>query len=292
MQRQDWGAGLHEGAVCVAMEQVVARAVAEDLAAGDVTTDALALGERPGSAHFVARSTLTVAGSIAIEAVFRCVGGGVTVSWECADGASVEAGQVLCRVEGPMRVLLYGERVALNLLQRLSGVATLTARYVAQVPEGARMRICDTRKTTPGLRALERYAVRCGGGHSHRDNLGAAPMIKDNHIAACGGDLALAVARVRAYAPHTSRLTCEVDTLEQLACALDAGVDIALLDNFSDKAVAEAVKLNGGRAILEVSGNVTPERIPTLARLGVDIVSVGALTHSAPAADIGMDWIS
>ena len=294
MSETDIGAGTcnSAGAIGFALDQVVARAIAEDLGAGDVTTDALSLGSQTGSALFVARARVTVAGLGCVEAVFRQLGEGVRVSQACKDGTTLEAGKVLCRVDGPMRILLYGERIALNLLQRLSGIATLTAHYVAQVPENSPMRICDTRKTTPGLRALERYAVRCGGGHSHRDSLGAAPMLKDNHIAACGGDLALAVARVRAYAPHTARITCEVDTLAQLACALDARVDIALLDNFSDEAVKEAVQLNSGRAVLEVSGNVTPERIGTLASLGVNIVSVGALTHSAAAADIGMDWLA
>ena len=184
------------------------------------------------------------------------------------------------------------DRRRADFIQRLSGIATLTRRYVEALPHGSTTRIADTRKTTPGLRALERQAVRAGGGHNHREDLGSAVLIKDNHVAAAGG-VAEAIARCRANAPHTSRIECEVDSLEQLETALDAGADIVLLDNFDDEMVKRAVALNRARtprAILEASGGITLERIGRLASLGVDVISVGALTHSAPSVDIGLDW--
>jgi nicotinate-nucleotide pyrophosphorylase (carboxylating) len=182
-----------------------------------------------------------------------------------------------------------GERVALNLVQRMTGVATQARRYVEALPAGTKTRITDTRKTTPGLRALERYAVRAGGAHNHRDDLGSAVLIKDNHIAACGG-VRSAIVRARASAPHTAKIECEVDTLEQLDIALAAGADIVLLDNMPDDVVAEAVKRTAGRALLEASGGITLARVRSLAEVGIDAISVGALTHSVPAADIGLDF--
>ena len=181
------------------------------------------------------------------------------------------------------------ERIALNALQRLSGIATLTQRYVNALPSDSHTRITDTRKTTAGWRALERYAVRCGGGHNHRNDLSAAVLIKDNHIAACGG-ITAALRRARATAPHTSRITCEVDTLAQLSEALEAGADAILLDNFSDQDTRKAIEQVAGRAWVEASGGITLERISLLAQLGVNSISVGALTHSAAAVDIGLDW--
>jgi nicotinate-nucleotide pyrophosphorylase (carboxylating) len=182
-----------------------------------------------------------------------------------------------------------GERVALNLVQRTCGVATQARAYADAVPAGSKTRITDTRKTTPGLRALERYAVRVGGAYNHRDDLGAAVLIKDNHVAACGGVRA-AIERARAAAPHTAKIECEVDTLDQLDEALAAGADIVLLDNMSTATVAEAVKRARGQALLEVSGGITLERVAELARAGVDAISVGALTHSVAAADVGLDF--
>ena len=182
-----------------------------------------------------------------------------------------------------------GERVALNFVQRMSGVATLTRAYVDALPAGAKTRITDTRKTTPGLRALERYAVRVGGGRNHRDDLGAGVLIKDNHIAACGG-VEPAIERARAAAPHGAKIECEVDTLDQLEEALSAGADIVLLDNMPTATVAEAVRRTRGRALLEASGGITIERARELAQTGVDVLSVGALTHSTRATDIGLDF--
>jgi nicotinate-nucleotide pyrophosphorylase (carboxylating) len=182
------------------------------------------------------------------------------------------------------------ERVALNFTQRMCGISTATRRYVAAVPEGCVTRITDTRKTTPGLRFLERYAVRRGGGHNHRNDLGSAVLIKDNHIVAAGGVRA-AIEAARARAPHTSRIECEVDSLEQLEEALAARADIVLLDNMDTPTVEEAVRRTRGRALLEASGGITLERVTELARAGVDAISVGALTHSTPAADIGLDFV-
>jgi nicotinate-nucleotide pyrophosphorylase (carboxylating) len=179
--------------------------------------------------------------------------------------------------------------VALNFMQRLSGVSTMTRRFVDALPDGSTTRITDTRKTTPGMRAFERYAVRCGGGFNHREDLGAAVLIKDNHIAAAGG-CRQAIERAKAYAPHTCRIECEVDTHEQLEEALSAGADIIMLDNFDDEAIQRALATVGGRAIVEASGGITLARVAVLGALGVDIISVGALTHSAPASDLGLDW--
>jgi nicotinate-nucleotide pyrophosphorylase (carboxylating) len=182
-----------------------------------------------------------------------------------------------------------GERVALNFVQRMSGTATLARSFVDALPAGTSTRITDTRKTTPGLRALERYAVRVGGARNHRDSLGAAVLIKDNHIAA-SGSIHEAIRRARAHAPHTSKIECEVDSLAQLDEALAAGADIVLLDNMDTATVTEAVRRAKGKALTEASGGITIARVAELARAGVDAISVGALTHSAPAADIGLDF--
>jgi nicotinate-nucleotide pyrophosphorylase (carboxylating) len=214
---------------------------------------------------------------------------GVRVEAPADDGTELMQSEVFAQVSGSAASLLKGERVALNFVQRLSGLATLTRQDVRALPEGARTRIVDTRKTTPGLRALERMAVRAGGGQNHREDLGSAVLIKDNHVAAAGGVTA-AIQRCRAHAPHTSRIECEVDSLDQLQEALTAGADIVLLDNFDDEATARAVQLNAGRALLEASGGITLERVRKLGELGIDVISVGALTHSAPSVDIGLDW--
>jgi nicotinate-nucleotide pyrophosphorylase (carboxylating) len=271
------------------LAEIVARALQEDLGRGDITTDACVPPDVPGRAAFRARGPLVSAGGALIREVFAQVDRALVVSDLVPDGSRLSAGAVMARVAGPAASLLKGERVALNFVQRLCGTATLTRRYVDALPPGARTRIADTRKTTPGLRALERLAVRAGGGHNHREDLSSAVLIKDNHIAAAGG-VRQAILRCRAYAPHTTRIECEVDSLEQLEEALAAKADIVLLDNFDDALVEQAVRINGGRALLEVSGNVSSARVAKLAQLGIDVISVGALTHSAPAADIGLDW--
>jgi nicotinate-nucleotide pyrophosphorylase (carboxylating) len=274
-----------------AIDRIVERAVEEDLGAGDVTSEACIDATATAIAHAVARQDLVVCGGPVFAAVFACVGRehGVRVERHVADGAVVARGARLWTVNGRARSVLMGERVALNLVQRMSGTATLTRAYVDAVPRGVATRITDTRKTTPGLRAVERYAVRVGGGRNHRDNLGAAVLIKDNHIASCGG-VGRAIERARAHATHTSRIECEVDTLDQLDEALAARADIVLLDNMDAPTVAEAVRRARGKALTEASGGVTLARVADLARAGVDFISVGALTHSAPAVDIGLDF--
>jgi nicotinate-nucleotide pyrophosphorylase (carboxylating) len=271
------------------LAKVVTVALEEDLGRGDVTTDSCVPPDVQGRCVFRARAPLVSAGGAVIPEVFAQIGAAVKVSDLVPDGTALTAGAVMARVSGPARCLLKGERVALNFVQRLCGTATLTRRYVEALPAGSRTRIVDTRKTTPGLRALERQAVRAGGGHNHREDLSSAVLIKDNHIAAAGG-VENAILRCRENAPHTTRIECEVDSLDQLAQALDAKADIVLLDNFDDAMVEAAVRLNRGRALLEASGNVSIARVARLAELGVDVISIGALTHSAPAADIGLDW--
>lgn len=275
------------------VDDIIDRALVEDLAGGDLTTDATVAPEREAIAMFVARSELVVCGLPIARRVFERLDGAVKFETKVAEGTLVPKNTPLLEVRGLARTLLAGERVALNLVQRMAGVATITRKYVSAVPPGSRTRVVDTRKTTPGLRVLERYAVRCGGGHNHRDMLGSAVLIKDNHLVAAGGVRA-AIERARAFAPHTSRIECEVETFEQLTEALDAGADVLLLDNMDDAQVAEAVRQvrarNGGdRLFVEASGGITLGRIPALAASGVDVISVGALTHSAPSADVALD---
>jgi nicotinate-nucleotide pyrophosphorylase (carboxylating) len=271
------------------VSQIVSRALEEDLGRGDLTTEACVEEAATGSAALVAREPAVFYGAEVVREVYALLDPRVTVTVQRADGDKVAPGTVLLQLRGPARTLLEGERVALNFCQRLSGVATLTRAYVDALPKGSKTRIADTRKTTPGLRALERQAVRAGGGHNHREDLSAAVLIKDNHIAAAGG-VGQAIDRCRARAAHTSRIECEVDTLEQLEIALKHRADIVLLDNFDDAQIERAVQLINGRAIIEVSGGVKLERVGTIAKLGVDVISVGALTHSARAIDLGLDW--
>ncbi|AKF06180.1 carboxylating nicotinate-nucleotide diphosphorylase [Sandaracinus amylolyticus] len=273
------------------VRDLVERALAEDLGRGDVTTQACVPVDLEGAAALVAREPLVLAGAFVFEQVFATVDPKVRVEILALDGARLEKGAVAARLRGPAQSILEGERVALNFVQRMSGVATKTRKFVDALPAGGKTRIADTRKTTPGLRALERYAVRCGGGHNHRDDLSSAVLIKDNHIAACGG-VRVAIERARAWAPHTSRIECEVDRMEQLREAIDARADVVLLDNFDDATLAEAVAFVAGRAILEVSGGVTLERIPKIAASGIDVISAGGLTHSAAAVDLALDWES
>jgi len=270
------------------LDRLVELALTEDLAGGDLTTEATVGANDRAIARAVAHSPLVVCGGDVFARVFYRVDPGVRVESRVADGVNAKSGDVLWIAEGATRSLLMAERTALNFAQRLSGTATLTRRFVDAVPEGTATRIVDTRKTTPGMRFLERYAVRTGGGHNHRDNLGSAVLIKDNHIVAAGG-VGAAIERAQKYAPHSSRIEIEVESLDMLDEALDAGAEVVMLDNFEESAIGVAVERAHGRALVEVSGGITLERIPALARAGVDIVSVGALTHSAPAADIGLD---
>jgi nicotinate-nucleotide pyrophosphorylase (carboxylating) len=273
----------------LAIDAIVRRALDEDLASGDLTTEACIDAEATAVARAVAHSPLVVCGGPVFAHVFAAIDPGVRVEANVADGTHVQAETTLLTLRGSARSILMGERVALNFVQRLSGTATLARAFVDAVPPLASTRITDTRKTTPGLRVLERYAVRVGGAKNHRDNLGAAILIKDNHIAASGG-VAQAILRARAHAPHTSKIECEVDSLAQLDLALGAGADIVLLDNMDTETIREAVRRARGKAVTEASGGITLQRVPELALAGVDVISVGALTHSAPAADIGLDF--
>ena len=273
------------------VDPLVDRALSEDLASGDITTEACIDAGATATAHGVARGAIVACGAPVVARVFARIDPRLEVTITVPDGERATRGTVLWRVRGSARSILTGERVALNFAQRMSGVATATRAYVDAVPAGKKTRITDTRKTTPGLRLLERYAVRAGGGKNHRDNLGSAVLIKDNHIAACGG-VGKAIARARERAPHTSRVECEVDTLAQLDEALAAGADIVLLDNMDTPTVAEAVRRTAGRALLEASGGITLARVTELANAGIDAISVGALTHSSPAADIGLDFVA
>lgn len=272
------------------IDAIVVRALEEDLGAGDITTESCVAEDATATANGVARKDMVACGMPVAARVFATIDPSSRFTAKVPEGAQVKAGTVLFTVEGRARSLLTAERVALNLVQRMCGISTATARYVAALPAGSKARITDTRKTTPGLRLLERYAVRRGGGHNHRNDLGSAVLIKDNHIVAAGS-VRTAIERARARAPHTSKIECEVDSLEQLEEALAAGADIVLLDNMDTPTVEEAFRRTRGRALLEASGGITLERITELAKAGVDAISVGALTHSTPAADIGLDFL-
>jgi len=273
----------------LAFEEIVDLALKEDLASGDVTTEACIAESAKTVAHAVARKPMVACGGPVFRRVFEKIDPSVAFEARVEEGATVDFGAKLWTVRGSARSILMGERIALNFVQRMTGIATLARAYATAVPRGAKTRVTDTRKTTPGLRAIERYAVRCGGAHNHRDNLGSAVLIKDNHIAAAGS-ITVAIDRARTHAPHTTKIECEVETLEELDEAIAAGADIVLLDNMDTVTVKEAVARAKGRVLLEVSGGITLARIAELAEAGVDAISCGALTHSAPAADIGLDF--
>lgn len=271
----------------LAADRVLRAALEEDVGAGDVTTQAAVPPGTRARAVLIAKEPLRLAGLPGFVRTFELLEGG-ELRWElfCREGEDVPAGVRILRVEGDARVLLTGERTALNLLQRLSGIATLTARWTRQLA-GTRARLVDTRKTTPGLRALEKYAVRVGGGANHRTGLFDGVLLKENHLRA-GGGIAAAVAGARRRAPHTLRIEVEVTNLQELREALDAGADAVLLDNMGLAEMAEAVRATGGRALLEASGGVTEERLRAIAETGVDLISAGALTHSARAVDLSL----
>jgi nicotinate-nucleotide pyrophosphorylase (carboxylating) len=269
------------------VDDIVRHALEEDVGTGDITT---LLTVPPGTeavGEFIAAQAGVLAGLPVVERVFHQTGERMQLEPLLKEGQHFDAGAVLAAVRGEARAILVGERVALNFLQRLSGIATLTARFVEAVRD-LPVRICDTRKTTPGLRYLERYAVRVGGGFNHRFGLYDAVLIKDNHIAVCGG-IAEAVCRVRRMLPHTMKVEVECATLEQVQEALEAGVDVLLLDNMTVDDLHEAVRLAKGRAFIEASGGVRLDTVRQIAETGVDAISVGALTHSAPAIDIKLE---
>ena len=271
-------------------ESVVRAALAEDLGrAGDITTDSIIPSDAMLEAVISTRSPGRIAGLYLAEATFRLLDPRVDFQTRRPDGSDAEPGDVLAEVAGPARAILSGERVALNFVGHLSGIATATREIVAAV-NGYRARVTCTRKTTPGLRAVEKYAVRAGGGCNHRFGLDDGILIKDNHIAVAGG-IAPAIERARQYAGHMSKIEVEVDTLEQLEEVLAADADAVLLDNMPLTTLRQAVEMIDGRIIAEASGSVTAKTAPGIAATGVDVISAGWLTHSAPTLDIGLDVV-
>jgi len=270
----------------LSLDNLIEQALLEDIHTGDITTQALIPADSRAEARLIAKEEMTLAGLFVAEKVFKRLNADVVFIPGLAEGALAAKGALIATVRGSAAELLMGERVALNLLQRLSGIATLTSRYVAAVA-GTGARIVDTRKTTPGLRELEKYAVRIGGGFNHRTGLYDGILIKENHIAATGG-IGEAIKRARDYIPHTLKIEIETETLAQVDEALASGADIIMLDNMSIDDMRTAVLAIAGRALVEASGGVTLETVRAIAETGVDIISVGALTHSARAMDISM----
>jgi nicotinate-nucleotide pyrophosphorylase (carboxylating) len=270
------------------LDRVVAAALAEDIGPGDVTSLATVPANAVGRAVFLAKDTGVLCGLPALRSTYAHVEPSVQVAFLVEEGSSVTPGVAIATIEGSSRALLTGERVALNFLQHLSGIATRTARFV-QLVQGTGARVVDTRKTIPGLRALAKYAVRIGGGRNHRFALYDGVLIKDNHIQAAGG-ISAAVARAREHAPHLLKVEVEAETLAQVEEALAAGADIVMLDNMDLETLGAAVSLCRGKALSEASGGVNEQTIRAIAETGVDLISVGALTHSVTALDISLDW--
>jgi nicotinate-nucleotide pyrophosphorylase (carboxylating) len=271
------------------VHDLVRRALAEDAPWGDVTTDTLIPASTSAEGRLVARDNGVASGLPVADVVFEELDPHVAFRPCVRDGSRVAAGTVLAEIRGPAHAILTGERVALNLVQRMSGVATATARFVDAVA-GTGAAIVDTRKTAPGLRLLDKYAVRCGGGSNHRYSLSDAVLVKDNHLALLGDrDPAAALRAMRAQIPHTMKVEVEVDRIDQIENALAAGADVILLDNMSPAALREAVELIAGRALTEASGGVSLDTVRAIAQSGVDLISVGALTHSVRALDISLE---
>lgn len=269
------------------IDEFLRRALAEDIGAGDVTVQALIPADQTGAAAAHAKQAGVLAGNAVAARVFAHLDADVAATFLHADGERLAAGTTFLRVEGSLQAILTGERVALNILRHLSGIATLTRDFV-QAVEGTNAKIIDTRKTTPGLRLLEKYAVRVGGGRNHRIGLFDGVLIKDNHIAACGSVTA-AVAKARKSVHHLLKIQIEAKTMEQVAEALQAGADGILLDNMSPETMAQAVVLVDGRAFTEASGGIELDTVRDAALTGVDLISVGMVTHSAPVLDISLD---
>lgn len=269
------------------IEQIIRNALAEDIGSGDVTTLGTIAADARLRGQFLAKADGVVAGLAVVQQVFALLDPGVNIVWHLREGGTVTRGEVIGTIQGPGRAILSGERVALNLMQRMSGIATLTRQYVAAV-DGTRAVIMDTRKTVPGLRILDKWAVRLGGGQNHRFGLFDMALIKDNHIAAAGS-ITAAVAGVRASDSQQRPIEVEVTNLAQLEEALALHVDRIMLDNMNLQQMAEAVRITGGRIPLEASGNVNLETVAAIAATGVDYISSGALTHSVQALDISLD---
>lgn len=267
-------------------DELIMMALREDITSEDVSTNAVMPEAQQGTVDLIAKEDGVIAGLQVYARVFTLLDDKTEIEFFCKDGDQVKNGQLLAKVNGDIRVLLSGERVALNYLQRMSGIATYT-REVAGLLEGSSLTLLDTRKTTPNCRVFEKYAVRVGGGCNHRYNLSDGVLLKDNHIGAAGS-VAKAVAMAKAYAPFVRKIEIEVESLEQVKEAVEAGADIIMLDNMTPEQMKEAVALIDGRAETECSGNVTKENIAKIRDVGVDYVSSGALTHSAPILDISM----
>ena len=272
------------------IQGIIETALREDIGAGDITTTATVDKKAEGSAEIIVKEGLIVAGILIAEAVFKTVDAGIAFKAFVKDGESVKKGKTIARISGRLSSLLAGERVALNFLQRLSGIATLTSYFVAKV-KGCRAKILDTRKTTPGLRILEKYAVRMGGGFNHRFGLCDGILIKDNHIAAVGSIME-AVLRARENIPHNMLIEVEAKNLDEVRGAILAGADVIMLDNMKPAVMKQAVKIIGKKALIEASGGVNLQNVMVIAKTGVDFISVGALTHSARAVDMSLEVIS
>ena len=270
------------------VKQLIRAAIEEDLGRGDVTTEATIAEQAISRARVITKQAMVLAGMEVFIAVYAAFDSRVHITTSYKDGDLVGVGTAIAELEGPARSLLAGERVGLNFLQRLSGIATLTRQYVEAV-SGYNVAIVDTRKTTPGWRLLEKYAVRIGGGKNHRHDLGDGVLIKDNHIVAAGG-IRRAVEMARKHSHHLLKIEVEAETLDQVEEALQAGAEVIMLDNMPPAMLAESVKLIGGRALVEASGGIGLESVIDVARTGVDLISVGRLTHSAPAADIHVEF--
>lgn len=268
------------------IDKIVLNALEEDMPYGDVTTDNLIPEDDVTEAKFIAKAEGVIAGMPVAARVFELIDNRISFEIFKNDGDKVAKGDIIAILRGPTAGILKGERTALNLMQRLSGIATRTNVFTELVKD-YKVSVADTRKTTPGLRYLEKYAVRCGGGRNHRYSLSDAVMLKDNHIAAGGGILS-AVAKVRANIPHTVKIEVEVEDMEMVRQAVESGADIIMLDNMNEAAMAEAVKYIDGKALVEASGDVTEERIRAIAETGVDIISIGRITHSVKALDISL----
>lgn len=267
-------------------DHLILEALKEDISSEDVSTNAVMRDAVQGEVDLICKQEGVLAGLEVFRRVFELLDSGIVTEFFCKDGDKVSPGQLLGKVQGDIRILLSGERVALNYLQRMSGIATYT-HSVAELLKDSRTKLLDTRKTTPNMRIFEKYAVRVGGGYNHRYNLSDGVLLKDNHIGAAGG-VTRAVRMAREYAPFVRKIEVEVENLEMVREAVEAGADIIMLDNMSPDDMREAVRMIDGRAETECSGNVTRDNIAELAELGVDYISSGALTHSAPILDISM----
>lgn len=277
---------MNEITMTLQADHLILEALKEDISSEDVSTNAVMREAVPGEVDLICKQDGVIAGLGVFQRVFELLDGKTETEFYCKDGDCVKPGQLMGRVRGDIRVLLSGERTALNYLQRMSGIATYT-HSVAELLKGTKTKLLDTRKTTPNMRIFEKYAVRVGGGHNHRYNLSDGVLLKDNHIGAAGG-VAQAVKMAREYAPFVRRIEIEVENLDMVREAVEAGADIIMLDNMSEEEMKEAVRIIDGRAQTECSGNVTKENIAGLTELGVDFISSGALTHSAPILDISM----